>query len=89
VRYYIQWRDGNYETTGWYPAGTPVDVYHTYTTQGTYEIVAFAEDEIGLYSPYSTFLVTMPRNKETQSSLFLKLIERFPLVQKMFLYLIK
>ena len=88
VRYYIQWRDGNYETTGWYPAGTPVDVYHTYTTQGTYEIVAFAEDETGLDSPYSFFLVTMPRNRAVTNSLLLWFLEQFSLLERLF-HLIK
>ena len=63
VRYHIDWGDGSTDTTDWYPACTPVTVYHTYATKGTYIITAYAEDESGLVSPSSSFTIVIPRNK--------------------------
>jgi hypothetical protein len=64
VRYHIDWGDGSPpETTGWHPPCTPVSVTHTYTTQGTFTISAYAEDATGLTSPVSTYVVEMPRDK--------------------------
>jgi hypothetical protein len=63
VTYHIDWGDGSTDTIGPVPPCTPVPVTHTYTSQGTYTISAYAEDTGGLTSPVSTYQVKMPRDK--------------------------
>jgi len=76
VKYYINWDDGNSETTAFSSSGTDVKVKHTWTTGGTYTIKATAEDSNGLVGPEGTLLVSMPRNRATTSS-FLQFLENF------------
>jgi len=77
VRYHIDWGDGDTEITDWYPACTPVEVCHTYTSKGTYIITAKAEDATGLFSGEGTFTVKIPKIKALNSPLFQKLLGRF------------
>jgi hypothetical protein len=84
VRYHIDWGDGTSEVTDWYPACTPVTVYHTYASKGTYVITAYAEDETGLVSPSTSFTIIIPRNKAINNPL-LQFLQghpnMFPLIQ--------
>ena len=79
VYYWIEWGDGNIE--GWigpYDSGEVITRSHTWSDQGTYTIKARAKDSDNLWGPWGELEVTMPRNKATSSSLFLRLLERFP-----------
>ncbi len=89
VKYHIDWGDGNTDETDLNPSGTDVTVPHTWTKSGKYVITAYAEDANGLTGPSSTFQVTMPRDKATNNVLLWRLLEQFPVLQKMFLYFIK
>jgi uncharacterized protein (UPF0248 family) len=83
VKYHIDWDDGGSETTTFNPSGKDVTISHTWAKEGTYIITVYAEDEFGLISPESTFEVTMPRNRILTSFLLLRLLERFPLLERL------
>ena len=76
LSYFIDWGDNNSEWTDYmfYEA----KVNHTWSQKGTYVIKAKAKNYIGLESPWSEFEVTIPRNRVSISSLFLRFLELFP-----------
>ncbi len=85
VKYHIDWDDGDSDTTAFSPSGTNVTVSHIWSEEGTYTITAYAEDTNGLVGPEGTLTVTMPRNRASHySSLFMRFLERFPLLEKLF-----
>jgi len=82
LRYHIDWDDGTpMETTGYFPAGDQIDVIHTYTQSGKYNISAYAEDEDGNVGPSSSFLFTCTKDKTKNIMFFQNLLKRFPLLQ--------
>jgi parallel beta-helix repeat protein len=82
LSYYILWGDGDTsETVG--PSGENVTVSYTWTSQGIYTIKAKAENFYGYESRWATFTVTLPRDKATNNMLSLRILERFPLLQKL------
>ncbi|KYK22856.1 hypothetical protein AYK24_01740 [Thermoplasmatales archaeon SG8-52-4] len=88
VYYYIIWDDGYLEIwDGPYPSGTNINITHTYTEEGTYTIKAKAKDILDKESDWSEFEVTMPREKVVSKDLFYQFLERFPILQKIFLLL--
>ena len=81
---WIDWDDGT--DTGWigpYPSDEEVTVNHTWTEKGTYIIKAKAEDIWGAEGPWANLTVNVPRNRATYHSMFLRLFERFPLLEKL------
>ena len=80
VKYIIDWGDGSGDETDFYQDSTTVGVYHTYKEEGDYTIKAKAEDEKGLLSEESTFVVTITisRSSTVKSPLLLRLFDRFP-----------
>ena len=92
VKYYIDWDDGDSEETGLYSSGTDVKVKHTWQSEGTYTIRAYAEDEFGLAGPEETLTVTITKGKNRAINiLFLNFLQQypnlFPLLQKILLLL--
>jgi hypothetical protein len=87
IYYVVDWGDGIIETTGCMPPCTPHALSHTYAAQGTYEIKAKAvECPPGTQeSAWSTFTVTIPRNKELKNP-FLNFLQShpniFPIIQR-------
>jgi outer membrane protein assembly factor BamB len=87
VSYYIEWDDGNItDWTSFQPSGEPYTESHIWTEKDTYTIRAKAKDTFGLESDWGTLTVTMPKDKSTNNVLF-RLVERFPLLQKIFLFI--
>jgi len=84
VLYLVDWGDGT--TSGWvgpYPQCEPVEVCHTYYSQGVYNIRAQAKDINGLESDWSDpFSVNIPRNRAYLFRLNIMdfLFERFPML---------
>ena len=85
VYYYIDWGDDT--VTDWfgpYTSGQTVAVNHTWTAKGTYTVQARAKDTDNLWGPWGTLDVTMPKIKTLTNPLFLRFLEHFPLLEKLF-----
>lgn len=88
VYYYIDWDDGQKEEwIGPYSSGKKITVKHKYDSMGDYGIRAKAKDINDQESGWAELEVTMPRNKISHNSLFLKflgrLMNRFPLIERL------
>ena len=84
VYFYINWGDDT--TSGWigpYSSGQQVTVAHKWHNEGKYLIEAKAKDTYGEESDWGTLEVTMPRSKATSSSLLLRFLERYPLLNRL------
>ena len=78
VKFVIDWGDGSTEETDCIPSGQSIEVCHTYTEEGVYTIKVKAVDcPHGLESDWSTFTVTMPRNKAIYNP-FLQFLKNHP-----------
>jgi len=90
IYYWVEWGDKN--LTSWigpYHSGEEVKVSHKWIDPGTYHIIAKAKDIDNLWGPWGELTVTMPKNKAVDfNSLFLNLLEKFPILQKILLSLI-
>ena len=89
VYYYIEWGDGS--TKDWfgpYSSGEEVKASHKWTQEETFTIRTRAKDTDNLWGPWGELTVTMPRNKALSASLFLQLLEQFPLLREVLLRLI-
>jgi len=88
VWYFIEWGDNQFEEwIGSYESGEAVMLEHSWDEEATYTIKAKAKDIYDAESEWATLTVSMPKNKVLTSSLFLRFLERFPILQK-FLILI-
>lgn len=77
--YCVNWSDDTGEVVvGPYESGEEIILGHSWDEKGNYVIKAKAIDRYGNESDWSTFEVTMPRNKMAPSSLLFNLLERFP-----------
>ena len=80
----VDWENGTPGPwQGPYDSDTTVRLGHTWNEKGTFTIKAKAKDVMGEESPWSELVVTMPRNKATYNSLFLRFLERFPLLERL------
>jgi hypothetical protein len=90
VFYNITWGDGT--SDGWlgpYSSGDNIKVSHSWGKTGTYIIQAQVKDTNDLLSDWGKLTVIIPRNKAINfNTLFLKIFEKFPLLEKL-LYLLK
>jgi hypothetical protein len=84
--YYIKWGDGYIETwEGPQLSGEDLVISHTYSNEGEFSIQAKVKDIHDLESGWTTMNVTMPRTKDTFSSFFNRLIERFSILNNILL----
>lgn len=84
VMFSIEWGDGLTDDTDYYASGEPVNVRHTYDSDGTFIIRAKAIDSVGDESGWSVFTIVIPKNKATYNSFFLLFLERFPILGQLF-----
>ena len=68
---------------GPYNSGSNVILNHSWSKSGKYIIRAKAKNTLGLESDWAEFQVTMPRDRFIINSFLLRLLERFPLLQKL------
>jgi outer membrane protein assembly factor BamB len=90
ISYYFNWGDG--KNSGWtefMPSGTIVNLSHSWGKSGTYTIKVKAKDDYGMESEWGELQVTMPRNKAVSSSLLLRFLERYPLLNRLLNILVK
>ena len=76
----IDWDDGTNQTE-WYESGQNITVCYCWDEKGTYIIRAKAEDQYGEIFAEGELKVTIPRIRISANSLFLHLIDRFPLLE--------
>ena len=82
ISYYFDWGDG--KKSGWtdfVTSGTMVNLSHSWEKSGTFTIKVKAKDDYGMESEWSELQVTMPRDKVMSSSLLMKLLDKFPLLE--------
>jgi len=79
VYYYVDWGDEtNSSWIGPYSSGKEVIIGHSWSKIGGYSIKARAKDTNGLVSPWAEIPVTIPRNRLSYNTLFLRFFEIFP-----------
>jgi outer membrane protein assembly factor BamB len=94
VYYSVSWGEPSYkiprkpwvpsmlEEYGPCPSGTEITINHTWTNRGSYSIKVITRDTNNLVSPWSILKVSMPKNKNQQSSqqfsnqLFFQIMQR-------------
>jgi hypothetical protein len=84
ISYFIDWGDNT--TTGWtayYNAGEVITRNHTWYEKGVYRIKAKVRSIYGIESDWSEFLVRMTRNKAVTNLFILRLLECFPLLERL------
>ena len=82
IYYFVDWGDNtNSQWKGSYKSGKEITLYHIWFEQGNYKIKVISKDTDGAESDWTELPVNMPRNKATISSLFLRFLERFPLLE--------
>ncbi len=86
VSFYIEWGDGS--TTGWTierASGEYCYYVHTWSSKGNYTIRAKAKDVFNEESNWTEFeiKITNPRNRISFSYLFLRFLERFPMLERL------
>jgi len=79
IMYTIDWDDGNVTETECIPPNSSIELCHTYTEKGYFNIKAKAKEcTLGQESEWSyPFLFIVPRERISTSSILLKLLERF------------
>jgi len=84
IFYYVDWGDGT--ITDWFGpngSGEEITLIHTWSQKGTYTIKARCKDTDNLWGPWGTFGVTIPRSRVADNMLFLRFLERFPVLEKL------
>ena len=86
VKYHIDWDDGESDITDFYKSGETVTIRHVYSAQRVYTITVYAEDIHGAKGPVNTFIPRW-KNKDANVNLILRLLEQFPIIQKILIFL--
>ena len=86
IFYYVDWDDNT--NSGWlgpYDSGHQITLTHSWNEAKVYHIHAKTKDIFNAESKWSTFGVIIPRNRASYfGSLFLRILEKFPLLQRLF-----
>jgi len=86
---WINWGDGT--SSGWigpYKSGQQLTFGHTWLMVYTFTIKAKAKDPYNTESEWAELVVKIPRNKVIKNTIFLQLLEKFPLFHKLFQMLV-
>jgi len=87
---YVDW--GDYTNSGWlgpYQSGTEIILEHSWSEKGTYLITARAKDAKGLIGFSSVKEIYRPKDNVVYDFLLKRFLERFQLLERPFLYLLK
>jgi outer membrane protein assembly factor BamB len=85
VYFYIDWGDEVF--SGWqgpYNSGEEVVFSHSWRESGAYSIIVRVKDTDNHWGPWGTLTVTIPRDKSTDNMLLLRILERFPLLERLY-----
>ncbi len=85
ICYLINWGDGTQEWTDYYASKEEITINVTIPLEkGTYVIFKIkAKDIFGAVSDWATLEVTIPRNRATHTSCWLRFINMFPILKKL------
>jgi hypothetical protein len=83
----IDWELGPGKWDGPFPSGSIITYNYTWGKSGTYIIRAQTMDEYGEISDWGELTVTMPRGKATINVLLLRLLDRFPLLKNIIIFI--
>jgi outer membrane protein assembly factor BamB len=89
IWYYVDWDDGT--NSGWlgpYSPGKEITLQHAWPDEKVYIMKAKAKDIFDDESDWATFKINQPRNRATYNSLFLRLLEQFPILQKILCFIL-
>ncbi|OGS40668.1 MAG: hypothetical protein A3K77_05045 [Euryarchaeota archaeon RBG_13_31_8] len=89
VFYYIDWGDATYEDwSGPHTSGETIIIGHTWPPKTSiYQIKAKAKDTYGSESDWGTLLVFVLSPRNSDHSLLLRIIQRFPILQRIIMIL--
>jgi hypothetical protein len=86
--YLIKWGDGDWTTQWWigpYKSGESIVLNHTWPDEDEYTISVRCKDTENLWGPFSEYSVSItPRYRNSYNSLFMRLLEVFPLLKRLF-----
>ena len=90
AEYIVNWCDGTGDEiiTGPFASGEPASVIHKWTEVGHPTITARAKDVNGLVGPEGAMMVPITRNRQMINPLLLRLLERFPLLERLFNFIL-
>jgi outer membrane protein assembly factor BamB len=84
VYYHIEWEDDHWDWLGPFSSGEEVTFGYIWDYEFYFLIRARAKDSENLWGPWGKFYVDIPREKAVASNMLLwRLVERFPLLQKL------
>jgi len=86
IRFLIDWRDGNYEWTDYYPSGEEIIINHSWYEKKWYLIRARANDTNGVLGPWG-YIQTSKFDIIEIGPNIIWFLERYPLLQTLFLRL--
>ncbi len=81
ISYHIEWGDQNSDISGPHESGEDISLFHSWSQVDTFIIQAKAVDTKGAESSWSTFKVSIPRNRLSIVSQCFKLLEIFPILK--------
>jgi hypothetical protein len=82
ISYLFDWGDGT--NSGWTEfssSGVEVNKSHNWLWKGTYKVMVKARDSNAAQSEWAVLEITMPREKLKSNSLFLRFLEKNPLIK--------
>jgi hypothetical protein len=88
VYYWFDWDDGT--NTGWLgplPPGAPMNVNHSWSKKGTYEVKVKAKDIFNLESSWATLDVTMPKSTVFDGSFLRVFLQAHPFLSSLLSFL--
>ena len=89
VSYFFDWGDG--DESGWtdfVPSGTSIAKKHTWYDWDTYTVKVKAQDKYGADSQWTILEVNLPRNKVSYNPIYLRFIDRFPILREVLSFLL-
>jgi len=81
----VDWGDGTTEDwTDFVTSGTEITLTHKWSKQGNYTVKAKAKDSYDFESNWSEYEVQIPRTKREYNLFFHWLLDRFPMMERLF-----
>jgi hypothetical protein len=81
ILYYVEWGDQNSENSGPHQSGDEISLNHAWSQDDTFIIQAKAIDTKNAESSWSTFEISIPRNKFVTGSYLFRILDFFPFLK--------